>query len=241
MFNETTAGFVERLPRLAGGVVVDLGCGLGFTTELLREGLAPGRLIAVDSSEAFVRDATERLGATAEVLLADVSALPAEIGDADLIFARFLVTHLAKPAAVIAHWLARIAPHGLIAFEEVESITTAEPALAAYLDLQRQMLKDNSNLLEIGPVIEEAARQSGGSYRSEVVTLTPPTPVAARMFAMNFENWRKRAKVIGLATDDELNGIARGLAELSDPQALSSPITWQLRQLQLQRQQPHRG
>jgi hypothetical protein len=35
--------------------------------------------------------------------------------------------------------------------EEVESITTAEPVLAAYLDLQRQMLRHNHNLLSQRP------------------------------------------------------------------------------------------
>jgi ubiquinone/menaquinone biosynthesis C-methylase UbiE len=240
VFSETTTEFLERLPRSAGRLVVDLGCGPGFTTELLRDVLAPGRLIAVDSSVAFLRGAAERLAASAEVLLADVTDLPAYIGGAELIFARFLLTHLVEPAAAIVHWLSRLAPSGLVAVEEVQSITTEEPILAAYLDLQRQMLQDNHNLLEIGPVIEDVARVHGGSHKSEVVTLTPPTPVVARMFAMNFENWRERAKVIGLAADDELNRIAAGLAELSHTQALSSPITWQLLQLQVQRRQPHR-
>ena len=48
-------------PRL----VVDLGCGPGFSTALLRDVLAPDRVVAVDSSQTFVREAAERLGASA--------------------------------------------------------------------------------------------------------------------------------------------------------------------------------
>lgn len=235
VFNETTAGFLRRRPPPGRRLVVDLGCGPGFTAALLRDVVAPGRLIAIDSSAAFLRDAAKRLGATPEILLADVTDLPGWIGDADLIFARFLLTHLAEPAAAIAHWLSRLAPHGVVAVEEVASITTAEPVLAAYLDLQRQMLRDNHNLLEIGPVIEEAARLHGGSYHSDVVTLTPPTPVAARLFAMNFANWRTLPTVTKRTSNDELDEIERALAELSSPRAPSSPITWELRQLSIAR------
>lgn len=235
VFGATTAAFLRGLGMPAGGFVVDLGCGPGFTAELLRDVLMPGRLTVVDSSPAFVQDATDRLGRTADVLLADVMGLPAAIADADVIFARFLLTHLADPEAALAHWLSRLAPHGLIAVEEVESITTAEPVLATYLDLQRQMLQDNRNLLEIGSVIEDAARLHGGSYRSDVVTLTPPTPVVARMFAMNFTNWRTHPAVQQRASHDELSEIEVGLADLATAHSPSSPITWRLRHLSIVR------
>jgi hypothetical protein len=51
-------------------------------------------LIAVDSSPAFVREAAQRLGEGADVVAADVMDLPAAIVQADLLFARFLLTHL---------------------------------------------------------------------------------------------------------------------------------------------------
>jgi trans-aconitate 2-methyltransferase len=88
----------------------------------------------------------------------DGARLPARVNDADLIFARFLLTHVTEPLSAIDHWLVRLAPAGVVAVEEVESITTAEPRLATYLDLQRRMLEANRNLLEIGPVLRRAAR-----------------------------------------------------------------------------------
>jgi trans-aconitate 2-methyltransferase len=239
VFGETTERFLRSLGR-RGGAVFDLGCGPGFTTLLLRDVLAPARLVGVDSSAAFVRDATERLAATAEVVLADVTHLPARVRNANLIFARFLLTHLADPAAAVADWLARLAPSGVLAVEEAESITTAEPTLGAYLDLQRQMLRANHNLLEIGPVLEQVARLQGGTHRSEVVSLTPPTSVVARMFAMNFVSWRTHRAVTELASEDELNAIESGLADLSERHHPGAPITWRLRQLQIQRNQSHR-
>jgi SAM-dependent methyltransferase len=233
VFADTTASFLDVFRAHSLRLVVDLGCGPGFTTALLRDVLAPDRVVAVDSSQTFVREAAERLGASAAVIVGDVMDLPDSVADADLIFARFLLTHLAEPAAAIDGWAARLAPRGLVAVEEVESITTDEPVLAAYLDLQQRMLRANHNVLEVGALVEEAAQQRGGVFHSERVALTPATPTVARMFAMNFETWRRRPVVLQSASPVELDEIAVGLTDIANSEASSALITWQLRQLSL--------
>jgi trans-aconitate 2-methyltransferase len=62
--------------RLSGGeTVLDAGCGSGRITELLVERLPRGRVIAVDESPSMVEAARARLGATAEVRVADLLEL----------------------------------------------------------------------------------------------------------------------------------------------------------------------
>lgn len=231
VFADTTADFLRQLRESEPRVAVDLGCGPGFTTALLRDVLAPQRVIGIDSSAAFVREAAQRLGATAEVLCADVVDLPDPVDDADLFFARFLLTHLAEPTFAIEHWLSRLTSDGAIAVEEVETITTDEAVLDTYLALQRRMLEANRNRLEIGPVIHEAVQRRGRVVLSRLVSLTPPTAMVARMFAMNFPSWRARPTVLELASPHELDEIERGLAHLCSADASGAPITWQLRQL----------
>ncbi len=232
VFDQTTAGFLGGFRAMRPRLVVDLGCGPGFTTTLLRDLLSPERVVAIDSSPAFVNEAARRLGASAEVLAADVMDLPDAITEVDLLFARFVLTHLSHPAAAVEEWVRRLAPGGVVALEEVESITTDEPVVGAYLDLQRWMLTANDNLLEVGPVIEQAAQQRGWTFRSTIVSLTPPTPMVARMFAMNFETLRARPAVLENVSSVELDGIAHGLAAVSTSQT-AAPTTWRLRQLSI--------
>lgn len=233
VFRDTTADFLGRVHTGRRRVAVDLGCGPGFTTALVRDVFGPERLIAVDSSPAFVDEAAERLGATGEVLCGDVVDLPAQVQNADLIFARFLLTHLSEPVAAIEGWLGRLAPSGVLAVEEVESIATDEPILARYLDLQRRMLEANRNRLEIGPVIEAALGGREGVLQSGVATVTPPTVTVARMFAMNFAHWRARPAVLELASIHDLDEIEAGLHALSTAGTLGGRISWQLRQLSI--------
>jgi trans-aconitate 2-methyltransferase len=229
VFSATTTRLLGRIPVGNRRLVVDLGCGPGYTTRLLREVLSPERLMAVDASASFAAQAMDRLGGDAEVLVADVSALPNAISGVDFMFARFLLTHLAEPVAAVQHWLSRLAPSGLIAVEEVESITTAEPVLSEYLALQRHMLEVNANRLEIGPFIAEAARRCGARCSTEVVTLTPSPSIAARMFAMNFTSWRTHPTVSGNVSQRELDLTQAGLLDIATGRRQSAPITWELR------------
>ena len=232
IFEQTTRSFLDRLGAGHGRhLAVDLGCGPGSTTALVREVLAPVRLVGVDSSAPFVDDAASRLGSGVEVILADVAALPPRLDGVDLFFARFLLTHLTAPIAALRHWLGRLSPAGVVAVEEVESITTDDPVLARYLELQRRMLEANGNRLEIGPAIESAADAHGEVVGDDVASLTPSASAAARMFAMNFASWRTRPEVAHLAGPTELDEIAAGLDQLAAAGDSQVSITWQLRQL----------
>ena len=228
VFRATSERFLRDGGVAAPDLVVDLGCGPGYTTELVDETVHPGRLMGIDSSPAYVELASRRLGGAARILCADVLDLPGHVADVDLMFARFLLTHLADPVAAVARWLGRLSGRGVLMLEEVESITTEEPTFRSYLDLQRKMLEANRNRLEIGPIVDAAARSLMATFRSELATTTPPATAVARMFAMNFAVWRREPSIEALATPAELEQIASGLRARTEAVAAGC-ITWRLR------------
>jgi trans-aconitate 2-methyltransferase len=66
---------LDRLPLAGDETVLDAGCGSGRVTEALIARLPRGRVIAVDASRSMVQAARERLGARADVRLADLVEL----------------------------------------------------------------------------------------------------------------------------------------------------------------------
>jgi trans-aconitate 2-methyltransferase len=233
VFAKSTRGFLLTRAGSAPEFAIDLGCGPGFTTELIRATVGPQRLLAVDSSPAFVAAAAKRLADDrTRLLCADALDLPLEVTDAGLIFARFLLTHLRDPLAAIEVWRGRLAAGGRLLVEEVDSIATEDPTLAGYLDLQREMLAANGNTLDIGPRLDEALREHPALRANAVAQFSPPAAVAARMFAMNLETWRDRPEVTESHAPEELNAMASALERIAQGEA-EATITWRLRHLTL--------
>jgi SAM-dependent methyltransferase len=94
---------VERfVAALASGRVLDIGCGTGYLTRLLR-----GSVVAVDQSEEMLALARQRVPG-AEFVRADVPPLPFADGVFDLAFASGVYSHLetvAERAAFLAEAL----------------------------------------------------------------------------------------------------------------------------------------
>jgi ubiquinone/menaquinone biosynthesis C-methylase UbiE len=232
-FAKSTRQFLVTRARPAPEFAIDLGCGPGYTTELIRATVGPARILGVDSSPAFVAAAAKRIADDrTRLLCADALDLPLEVADADLIFARMLLTHLRDPLAAIDVWRGRLSERGTLLLEEVDSIATEDPPLAGYLALQREMLTANGHALDIGPRLDEGLREHPALRANVVTTLLVPAPVAARMFAMNLETWRGRPEVTESHDTEELNALATGLERIAQGEA-EAQITWRLRQLVL--------
>jgi trans-aconitate 2-methyltransferase len=236
-FGDTTRDFMRAQAPTEPALGVDLGCGPGHTTVLLRDTLHPKLTLAVDFSEAYVAATAARVGGdpTVEVIEADALELPERVADAEVIFVRMLLTHLRDPLGAVDLWLQRLAPGGVLLIEEVESIETEEPALARYLVLQREMLDANANLLEIGPRLDAELSSHPALRSSEVARFQPGAGVAARMFGMNFGTWRDRREVVEAHETEELDVIAKGLGRVATAPEDSTPITWGMRQIVLTR------
>jgi trans-aconitate 2-methyltransferase len=233
-FARTTRQFLVTRAGPAPAFAIDLGCGPGFTTELIRATVGPARLLGVDVSPAFVAAAAKRLADDrTRLLCADVLDLPLEVTEADLIFARMLLTHLRDPLGAIDVWRGRLSQRGRLLLEEVDSIAAADPHLAGYLDLQREMLAANGQTLDVGPRLDEGLREHPALRSNSVVELPVPAPVAARMFAMNFETWRERREVADAHDPAELNSMAAALERIAQGEEEAQPLTWRLRHLVL--------
>ncbi len=238
-FAESSAEFmrqsVETPPRRAA----DLGCGPGYSTHLLADTLKPEHTVGLDNSESFLAYARTTANAKVSFHHHDILAAPFPDSPFDLIFGRFLLTHLPDPEAAVALWNGQLRLRGLLLIEEVEHIETDNPEFLAYLDIQQKMLKHQGNDLFIGPRLEAAAGPDGTRRRTSTVrSLQVSASRAAGMFHMNLGEWRRRDFVREHWDTVTLDRMERDLDAIVRGDADTPLVEWRLRQIVMERVGP---
>ena len=130
-FAPPTRALLHDLPAGGYRYVIDMGCGPGFTTALLREAIPHSFTTGIDASPAMIDDARERVP-DAFFAVGDATAplaLPAH-----LVYARLLLGHLPDPALALARWVAPLRVGGLVVCEEPVRYRSADPLFARYED-----------------------------------------------------------------------------------------------------------
>lgn len=217
-------------------LAVDLGCGPGHTTRMLADAIRCERAAGLDNSEHFIALARRDAPRGVSFHVHDVTAVPFPVGPADVLYCRFLATHLKRPEETVIGWASQLAEGGVVVMEETEWIRTENRSCVAYVNIVEAMLAGQSNTLYVGRVLDRM--QFGGALRkrsSEVRRLTVPTNRTARMFHMNIRCWRENAFVRTKYPSEEIDRLQNDLHALSQEPGDKIEIEWGLRQIVLER------
>ena len=202
-------------------VAIDLGCGPGFTTELLWDVVRPDTIVGIDASDGFLASARTRLPA-ARFETHDVTELPLPGAPADLIYARLLLAHLADPVAVAQRWCSQLAPGGRLLIEDLDSVVNPAGPLRDYEDVSASIVRSGGGLMYAGAELNGL----GGV----VTPVTVPGSLAATIYLFNVRHWMISP---GLpVTKAELRDLEHGLLRTSSDDHGDS-VSWMVRQLVL--------
>jgi SAM-dependent methyltransferase len=192
-------------PRLA----LDLGCGPGATTALLRETTGPERIIGIDSSSSFLRQAHAAVP-EAELRQADLSV--DDLPPADLAYARYLLAHLPEPEGRIDAWRASLRTGGRLLVEENTGLRIHHPVFQRYEDAVAVVMGTGGGDLYVGERLMPLAD------RVTLTSVAPPAHVIARLFGMNLVTWGQNPAAAGV----DVEALAADLQSLetSDEQGL---------------------
>jgi trans-aconitate 2-methyltransferase len=239
VYAPTSRAFLEAVVTNTPRIAVDLGCGPGYTTRLLAEVTDCKRAIGIDASEYFLslarQDAPEHIAFFSH----DVTQVPFPVEQNDLIFCRFLLTHLQDPQSIIERWATQLGPRGLLLVEEVEWIESEHPTLSTYLSIVAAMLEQQANQLYIGPALDAMLVGNGLQKRvSRVYRYPVSTKQAATMFSMNISAWKNRPFLQEHYAPGMIEQLEQELRMLAETSTAEGEITWGMRQIAYASTQP---
>ncbi len=231
-----SAAFLRDDAPKAPGLAVDLGCGPGHTTRLLASTTDATMTVGLDNSKVFLGRARADAPDGVTFLHHDVTELPFPTRPADILYARFVLSHVPRPRHFISAWIGELDPGGLLALDEVESIRTGNGVFRSYLQLLEAVLSARGNTIAAGPIVERFDGGPHGRQRtSEVRSHAVPAAVAAELFALNLVTWREEPYVRENYSPGELDGLDGELRELARGRPECDDVIWEMRQATFER------
>jgi len=200
-------------------LALDLGSGIGATTALVRDVTNAPRVVGYERSGNFLATARHRYP---ELTFRDIDLLspPYPDHEADLIYSRFLLTHIHRPADVLATSVQHLRSGGRLLLEETAALFSPVPALSRYYDLVAQLQAHHGQETLIGKRLGTLAAGLSGARTTSVLQDIPvAAAIMARLHAMNLATWKADPFMLethGLSALEDLESELTGIAAASD-------------------------
>lgn len=235
MYDPESRDLLRRSGINAPGLAVDLGCGPGWSTRLLQDTLKPGRTAGLDASPVFVEEARAR-HADLEFKVHDIVSVPFPIDSPDVMFCRFLLTHLRSLGEVLAAWAGVAAPWGLLVVHETESLEASHPALRLYYRLLEQLQRHHGQMLQVRAVLENEFAGSGWRLvESQRRLRERPAADMAELHLANLRTWRDDEYARRAFDSDEIAALETSLGRIASRREDGGVVVNAARQIIAQR------
>lgn len=146
----------------------------------------------------------------------DIVSVPFPIDSPDVMFCRFLLTHLRSLGEVLAAWAGVAAPWGLLVVHETESLEASHPALRLYYRLLEQLQRHHGQMLQVRAVLENEFAGSGWRLvESQRRLLERPAADMAELHLANLRTWRDDEYARRAFDSDEIAALETSLGRIA--------------------------
>jgi ubiquinone/menaquinone biosynthesis C-methylase UbiE len=221
----TTEPLLRAAGLRAGMSCLDVGCGGGDVTLKMAAIVgAEGNVVGVDRDRAILRLAgqeAERRGLSVTFRRLDAEELT-EQSAYDLVFARYLLSHLPRPQRAVEAMVRALRPGGRLVLEDVffpgHVCYPANAAFARYLELYQDVARaKEGGDAAIGPRLLGLALEAGlVEARVGLVVPTFRDGEGKRVAQVTMEHIREAAVGTGSVTDHEVDDIVAELGRFAD-------------------------
>jgi len=228
----TTQNLLERAGIDSGMNCLDVGCGGGDVSFELARRVGPGgRVVGLDRDEiklGLARDEARSLALMNVAFHAsEIAAFEAEL-EFDIVYARFLLTHLPSPAEAIARMQTWLRPGGMLVVEDIDFsghfCHPESPPFRRYLELYIQAARRRGGDPHIGPRLPALLHDAGFSNVSmHVVQPAGFEGEVKLVHPLTMENIAQSVVEDGLASQAEVDQIIADLYEFAhSPRTVAS-------------------
>jgi predicted O-methyltransferase YrrM len=227
----TTKSLLERAGLRRGLRCLDVGCGIGAVTLQMGEWVGPhGHVVGIDLDERcleLARQEASRLGLPVSFRVGSASEIQ-EASLYDLVFGRFVLTHLRQPEQALHGMVKAARPGGVVVVEDIQFTGHfCYPdckAFDRYVTLYQKVVRQKGGDPNIGARLPSMFMGRGlADIELEVIQPTYLQGPGKEIASVTMEHIREAVLEAGLATAEEVDGIGAGLRSFAEnPQTILS-------------------
>ena len=220
-----TAALLDRIAIREGDACIDVGCGGGDATLDLALRVGPhGTVVGLDLDDVKLQIAREEAQSRS---LANVTFHHLDFRDHsadrayDVVYVRFLLTHLEDPAGAVRAFFTYVRPGGAIAVEDIDfsgSFThPPSPAAARYFDLYCATVRRRGGDPNIGPKLPSLLLDAG--FDEVGVAVVQPVGLTGEAKLLNPLTMQGIADAVladGLASSEEIDRLVDELIAFAE-------------------------
>jgi trans-aconitate 2-methyltransferase len=196
---------------------LDLGCGPGFTTELVQQVVGAGQTWGVDASARLIERARSRAEPPIRYAVHDVTVAPFPIAGVGFAYARYLLNHIASPRSALVACAGAMRRGGLLVLEENCALESADALFINYYACVEVLQRHYGQDMYIGERLPTLAEGTAFVVRRFERTRIPlDARTMARLHAMNVRTWARDPFAISTFDARELAAMARELDAVAD-------------------------
>ena len=231
-YQPATQAFLDEWGPREPAHAIDLGCGPGYTTRLVHRRLRSRLTTGLDASPRFLQEAQHTPDAEIGFVCHDVTQEPFPTAPADVLFCRFLLTHLHDPGTALRAWAAIARPGARLLLQETAWLRADDPTITRYYELLAKLQSGYGQSLEIGADLDARVRSRGWKIlSSRLAVLQQPAAVMAKLHAMNIRTWGRDRLVQASFDLAEVARIQASLDRIAAGAQPAHPVSNALRQL----------
>jgi SAM-dependent methyltransferase len=228
-----TLDLLDKIGVRPGMSCLDVGCGGGeVSRELARRVGASGRVVGLDVNPTqleIVRTETiAQKFLNIDYRVADAAAPPSNLGRFDVVYTRFLLCHLKRPAEALSWMVSSLKPGGVLAIEDCDFsgyfCHPPSPAFDRYVELTAEVIHRRGGDPYIGLKLPSMLLQFGLAIGG--LAVTQPSDIVGEvklLSALSMENVADAVLADGLANRDEVERLVAALHQIvPDPRTFAS-------------------
>jgi trans-aconitate 2-methyltransferase len=228
-FNPLAAQIISDYLHSDVLVAADMGCGPGYTTDMVSGATHAIQVIGIDISSYFI-DLAKKNYPQYNFIIDDVTALKSTL-KYDFMYCRFLLSHLQHVDLIINQWTKLLNPGGILFIDELEGIETDHPVFKKYLQTNYELIASQGSELYIGSMLKPDVKEYKIlDVRSDIIPVADS--LAAGWFYPNtISIWIEDQFVISRVPEKERVRISDELITISKRSDKRSTITWKMKRI----------